>query len=378
VKGENSVKIVGPSVEENEKYANQVVDAMKDIRGITDLGVLESLGQRSIRITPIRSELDRYGLNPGDVNTVVQTAVGGNAVVQVYEGEKLFDLTVRWLPEYRGNKEAMKAITIATPNGMYVPLGQVADVDEVDGPVTVFRQDGQRYSAVKFGVRGRDLESAISEAQARIHEKVHLPYNAHFEWEGEIEELHKIEKRLALVIPLTLLLIGILTYIALKNWLDTVLVLVAIPVACAGGVIALLVTGEHFSVSNAMGFVSIFGIAIQESMLVVTYFQRMRAAGQSIEESARQAAEKCFRPVLMTTLVATLGLTPAALSHGIGSETQKPLAIVVIGGSLFLALLTRVRHAPILVVAHTLREKWLARRGADAPPPDVEPTLGQA
>ena len=362
VKGENSVKIVGPSVEDNEKYAAAVADAMRDIPGITDLGVLESLGQPNIKIVPEREKLERYGLNAGDVNAVVQSAVGGNAVIQVYEGEKLFDLTVRWLPQYRSSVEAIKAITVFTPDGMYVPLGQIATVAEVDGPVTVYRQDGQRYSAVKFGVRGRDLAGAIDEAERKVTAAVLLPYNAHFEWEGEIEELHKIEQRLELVIPLTLLLIAILTYTAVKSWLDTFIVLIAIPVACSGGVLALLVAGEHFSVSAAMGFVSIFGIAIQDSILVVTYFQRMREAGLSIEDAAREAADKRFRPVLMTTLVATLGLTPAALSHGIGSETQKPLAIVVIGGSLLLALLTRVRQAPLLVVAHRAQERLRAWR----------------
>ena len=361
VKGENSVKIVGPSIEENEKDANEVAFAMKDVPGITDLGVIQSLGQPNIKITPDREKLQRYGLNIADVNAVVQSAVGGNAVVQVYEGEKLFDLTVRWLPAYRSSVAAIKSIMVATPDGMNIPLGQVADVDQVEGPITVYRQDGQRYSAVKFGVRGRDLASAIGEARKKVTASVHLPYNTHFEWEGEIEELRKIVQRLEVVIPITLLFIALLTYTAVKNWVDTAIVLIAIPVACSGGVLALLLTGQHFSVSAAMGFVSIFGIAIQDSILVVTYFQRMRDAGLSIEDAAREAADKRFRPVLMTTLVATLGLTPAALSHGIGSETQKPLAIVVIGGSLLLALLTRVRQAPLLVVAHRFLERHVVR-----------------
>ncbi|MGA2448072.1 MAG: CusA/CzcA family heavy metal efflux RND transporter [Polyangiaceae bacterium] len=360
VKGENSVKVFGPSLEANEANAAKIVDVLRDVRGITDLGLFKSLGQPNIKITPDRSKLARYGLNTGDVNAVVQSALGGNAIVQVYEGEKVFDLTVRWLPQYRSSLEAIREITVSTPDGTYIPLGQIATIEQVEGPTSVYREDGQRYAPVKFAVRGRDLASAIAEAQQRIKEKIHLPYNSHLEWEGEIQELYNVEQRLMVIIPLTLLLIAFLTYTAVKNWTDTLIVLIDIPVACSGGVLALLITGVHFSVSAAMGFVSIFGIAIQDAILVVTYFQRLRYLdGHTIEHSAREAAEKRFRPVLMTTLVATLGLLPAALSNGIGAQTQKPLAIVVIGGSLILAILTRVLQPPLLVIAH----QWLERRG---------------
>jgi cobalt-zinc-cadmium resistance protein CzcA len=367
VKGENSVKVFGPSLEANEANAAKIVDVLRDVRGITDLGLFKSLGQPNIKITPERSKLARYGLNTGDVNAVVQSALGGNAIVQVYEGEKLFDLTVRWLPEYRSSLEAIREITVFTPDGTYIPLGQIAAIELVQGPTSVYREDGQRYAPVKFAVRGRDLAGAITEAQQKIKERIQLPYNSHLEWEGEIQELHNVEQRLMVVIPLTLLLIGFLTYTAVKNWTDTLIVLIDIPVACSGGVLALLITGVHFSVSAAMGFVSIFGIAIQDAILVVTYFQRLRyLAGHSIEHAAREAAEKRFRPVLMTTLVATLGLLPAALSNGIGAQTQKPLAIVVIGGSLILAILTRVLQPPLLVIAH----HWLERHGdGGAAPP---------
>jgi cobalt-zinc-cadmium resistance protein CzcA len=239
----------------------------------------------------------------------------------------------------------------------------------------IYREDGVRYSPVKFSVRGRDLASTIAEAQAAIDRdiprcdkappgwtKLCRPYDSRLEWAGEINELHEAEGRLQLIIPLTFILIGFLTYSAVKTWLDTILVIISIPIACTGGVLALLLTHQNFSVSAAMGFISIFGIAIQDAILVVTYFQRLRATeGHGIEQAAREAAEKRFRPVLMTTLVATLGLLPAALSNGIGSQTQKPLAIVVIGGSLILAILTRVVQPPLLVVAHTWLESWRAR-----------------
>jgi cobalt-zinc-cadmium resistance protein CzcA len=223
----------------------------------------------------------------------------------------------------------------------------------------IYREDGRRYSPVKFSVRGRDLAGTINDAKSQIASRVKLPYDAHLQWAGEINELKEAERRLSLIIPLTLLLIAFLTYSAVKNWVDTLIVLVDIPVACTGGVLALLITGVHFSVSAAMGFISIFGIAIQDAILVVTYFQRLRQLqGLGVEQAAREAAEKRFRPVLMTTLVATLGLLPAALSNGIGAQTQKPLAIVVIGGSLILAILTRVLQPPLLVLAH----RWVDSR----------------
>ena len=378
VKGENSVKVYGREIESNDKIADAIVDVMSKVRGVADLGQFKSLGQPSIKITPRRATCARYGLNTGDVDAVIQAAVGGQAVTQVYEGEKFFDLTVRWKPEYRTSLEAIREITVSTPDGSQVPLGQIADIRVVEGPAIVYREDGVRYSPVKFSVRGRDLAGTIAEAQSRIDAaipacdkaggqgKLCRPYDTRLEWAGEINELHEAEGRLQIIIPLTVLLITFLAYGAVRNWVDTLLVMISIPIACTGGVLALLVTGVNFSVSAAMGFISIFGIAIQDAILVVTYFQRLRSTeGHAIERAAREAAEKRFRPVLMTTLVATLGLLPAALSNGIGAQTQKPLAIVVIGGSLILAVLTRVVQPPLLVVAHT----WLERRrgGGESP-----------
>ncbi len=368
VKGENSVKVFGPDVRENETNADSIVGVMNNVVGVKDLGLFRSMGQPNVRITPNRDACARYGLNTGDVEAVVQAAIGGQAVTQVFDGEKHFDLTARWLPEYRSSLEAIREITVATPDGANIPLGQIADIRPEEGPSVIFREDGQRYSPVKFSVRGRDLVSTIDEARKKIGSNVKLPYNSHIEWAGEINELHSAEGRLTIILPITFLLIGFLTYAAVKNWVDTLLVIINIPVACTGGLLALLITGMHFSVSAAMGFVSIFGIAIQDAILVVTYFQRLHdIEGHSIELAAREAAEKRFRPVLMTTLVATLGLLPAALSNGIGAQTQKPLAIVVIGGSLILALLTRVLQPPLLVLFHT----WLERRQAARPQAEV-------
>ena len=367
VKGENSVKVLGPDLDANEKIASDIVDVMATVRGVQDLGMFKSLGQPNVKIVPDRAACSRYGLNTGDVEAVVQAAVGGQAITQVYEGEKHFDLTVRWLEPYRKSIEAIREITVSTPDGNNIPLGQLASITIADGPTVIYREDGMRYAPVKFSVRGRDLKSTIAECQQKILEKVHLPYDTHIEWAGEINELNEAMGRLVIIMPLTLLIIGFLVYTAVKTWIDTIIVIVSIPVACTGGVLALLVTRINFSVSAAMGFISIFGIAIQDAILVVTYFQRLRdVEGHSIVVAAREAAEKRFRPVLMTTLVATLGLTPAAISNGIGAQTQKPLAIVVIGGSLILAILTRVLQPPLLVLAHT----WLEKR---KPPRSLRP-----
>jgi len=227
--------------------------------------------------------------------------------------------------------------------------------------LVIYREDGSRYSPVKFSVRDRDLGSTIDDAQRRISEKVRLPPGGHLEWAGQINELKEAMGRLAIIIPLTLVLITLLVYGAVKTWLDTAVVLISIPVACLGGLVALLVSGEAFSVSAAMGFVSIFGIAIQDAILVVTYAQRQWADGRTLTEGARAAAEQRFRAGLMTTLTATLGLLAAVLSNGIGAQAQKPLAIVVIGGSLALAGLTRIVQPPLLVVAQQLGDRFRSR-----------------
>jgi cobalt-zinc-cadmium resistance protein CzcA len=368
VKGENSIKVFGPDIKGNEDLANRIVDVLSTVRGIQDLGTFASMGQPIVKITPDRRICSRYGLNTGDVEAVIQAAIGGQAITQVYEGEKRFDLVVRWLAPYRSDLEAIRQITVATPDGQTIPLGQISDIRVEDGPNVVYREDGQRYAPVKFSVRGRDLGSAIAEAQKKIGEEVKLPYDSHLEWGGEINQLEEAIDRLQVVVPLTLLLIAFLVYGATRHWLDTLIVFSNIPVACAGGLLALFVNGVHFSVSAAMGFVSIFGIATQDAILVVTYFKRLRQVeGLSVEDAAREAAIKRLRPVLMTTFVST-GLLPAAVATGIGSQTQRPLAMVVIGGCFILAIVARVLQPPILLLAHS----WLDRRQGNAPPDGLD------
>ena len=368
VKGENSVKVFGPALESNEKNAHAIVDTMSKVDGVKDLGMFESLGQPNVKIVPDRQACARYGLNTGDVDAVVQAAIGGQVVTQVYEGEKKFDLTVRWLAPYRSSVESIREITVATASGGAVPLGQIATVTLQDGPSVIYRENGERYAPVKFSVRGRDLASTIDASREQIRKNVHLPYDSHLEWAGEINQLKEAIDRLKIVLPITLLLIVFLVYSAVKTGVDTFIVIMNIPVASAGGVLALLLTGVHFSVSAAMGFISVFGIAVQDAILVVTYFQRLREVERlSIMDAARDASEKRLRPCLMTTLVAMIGLFPAAISNGIGAQTQKPLAIVVIGGSLILAVVARIVQPPLLYLAHSFIE---ARRPPPAPDAD--------
>jgi cobalt-zinc-cadmium resistance protein CzcA len=256
----------------------------------------------------------------------------------VLEGDRRFDLTVRWLAPYRQSVEAIKELMIFGADGTPVPLGQIAEVKMEDSPAVIFREDGARYTPIKFSVRGRDLESTVGEAQTKSESAVALTEGMHVEWGGEINELKEAQGRLALIVPATLILIALLVYTSVRSFRDTLIVLANLPVACAGGVIALFVARLHFSVSGAMGFISVFGIAIQDALLVVSYFQHLRSEGKDVEEAALEASTTRLRPVLMTTLVAIMGLLPAALSH--------------IGGAVLLAMIARLVQGPILILAH--------------------------
>jgi cobalt-zinc-cadmium resistance protein CzcA len=355
VKGENTVKVTGPDLHVNEAKAVEIEAVLKTIPGVADLGIFRSLGQPAIRISPYRSQIGRYGLNTGDVAAVVQAAIGGQVITQVFEGEKHFDLILRWAEQYRRDVRSIRNILVSAPDGSQVPLGQLAEVAEEEGPSVIFREDLKRYVPVKFSVRGRDLGSTISEAQAKIKAAVNLPYDTHLEWDGEMNQLRETTERLFVIIPITLLIIGFLAFNSAKNWRDTLIVLLGIPVACSGGLVALYVTETDFSISAAMGFISILGVAVQDALLVVTYARQLRESGHSAEESARFAAQRRLRPVLMSTFVAMLGLLPAAVSRGIGSETQKPLAIVVIGGALALVILPRLLQPALVMLAHRKR-----------------------
>jgi cobalt-zinc-cadmium resistance protein CzcA len=363
VKGENSVKIIGPDLLVNEQKAAQVQAVLATVPGIHDLGLISSLGQPSLRITPDRERCARYNLNTGDVAAVIQGAVGGQAVTQVHEGEMMFNLTVRWKPEFRSDIAAIRQIPVPTPDGNSIPLAQLASFTQEDSPASIYREDGHRYAPVKFSVRGRDLQGTIGQAQTAVEQRVRLPYDVHLEWSGEINSLKDATTRLMIIVPITLLLIAFLAHAAVKDWLISSIVFLSIPMACSGGIVALKLSGINFSISAAMGFISIFGIAIQDSIIVITYFQRLhRHQGMDLVPAAREAALERLRPALMTTLVATLGLLPAALSTRIGVQTQKPLAIVIIGGTLTIALVTTVLQPAIVVLFHQWKEQRAARK----------------
>lgn len=351
VKGENTIKVVGPSLSVDEQKAREIIAVLKTVRGVEDLGLVHTLGQPNLTITPDRSLCARYGLNVGDVEAVLQAAVGGQALTQVFEGEKRFDLVVRWQEPYRNSVQRIQEILIGTPEGGQVPLGQIARIEERLGPAAIYREDNHRYVPVKFSIRGRALKTVLDEARDKIDRTVVLPYDTHLDWAGEINELKEAEGRLKFIVPVTLLVIALLVYASVRRLPETLIVLSTIPLACTGGLLALLVTGTHFSISAAMGFISIFGIATMDGILIVSYAQSFWNEGLGIEEGIRQATELRFRAVLMTSLVAMLGLTPAALSNAIGAQTQKPLAVVVIGGALFVAFLTRVVRPPMLLLA---------------------------
>ena len=287
---------------------------------------------------------------------MVQAAIGGQAITQVFEGEKHFELILRWAEPYRRDVRSIRNVLVSTPDGAQVPLGQIAEVAEEEGPSVIYREDLKRYVPVKFSVRGRDLGGTIGEAQARINASVKLPYDTHLEWAGEMNQLRETTARLLVIVPITLLLIAFLIFSAAKNGRDTLIVLLGVPVASSGGIVALYLTGTDFSISAAMGFISILGVAVQDTLLVVTYARQLRQQGHDAKEAARLAAERWLRPVLMASFVAMLGLLPAAVSRGIGSETQKPLAIVVIGGALALVILPRLLQPALLMLAHRGRE----------------------
>ena len=334
VKGENSVKVFGPDLSVLEDKANQIKAIMNDVTGVKDLGVLRSLGQPNLLIEVDRSATARYGIEVDDVNAVVQAAVGGQSVTQVFEGEKWFDLVVRFLPEFRKTAERIGDIQVITPGKSRIPLKQVATIKESVGPFMIYRENNQRYVPVKFSVRGRDLERTVKEAERRIAQQVELPTGYRLEWHGEYSQLQAEKHRLATIVPLSLFVILLIVSYALQSLRDGLLVLAAVPFALVGGIIALFVTGTHFSISAAVGFLSVFGVAIQGALVDISRLHEYVKKGFDLKPAILKNAEVRMRPVMMTTLSAAIGLIPASVATGIGAQSQQPLARVVVGGML--------------------------------------------
>jgi cobalt-zinc-cadmium resistance protein CzcA len=352
VKGVNAIKVYGPDLSVDEKVANEVKEVVSGVPGMADMAVYRAMGQPNLMITPDRAACSRYGLNVGDVNGVVQAAIGGQAITQVLQGERAFNLRVRWLPKYRESLNAIRQIRIAQPSGGYVQLDQVADIKTVEGASFIYREALQRYVPMRFSVRGRDMQSTVEDAKRAVAKQIKLPEGVRLDWMGEYNELQQANRRLAIVIPLALLLIMGILYAATLSVVNTLILMAQVPLACLGGVLALVVTGTPFSVSAAVGFISIFAIAIMDGILLNFYIHQLWNLGHTVVDSIVMGADRRFRALMMTALVDGLGLLPAALSTRIGAQTQRPLAIVVIGGALSIALLTRVFHPTLVFLFH--------------------------
>jgi heavy metal efflux system protein len=362
VKGENSVKLFGSDLDTLTETAEKIKSVMGTVPGVTDLAVFASLGQPTIEIEIDRGRAARYGLAPGDINATVQAAIGGQAAADLYEqgSDRHFPIVVRLAPRYRESLDAIRRITVGAPNpngggAIQIPLGEVARIKLVSGPSFIYREQQQRYIPIKFSVRGRDLGSTVLDARRRIAEEVHLPGGYHLEWVGEFGNLQDALQRLALVVPLSIALICVLLFLNFNSLIDTLLSLSVIPMAVIGGVFALVLTGTPFSVSAAIGFIALFGISVMEGIILISYYNQLLDQGADRAEAILRSCEIRLRPVMMTCVAACAGLLPAAVSTGIGSQVQRPLALVVVGGILLAPIL-------ILVVLPILIDRF-SRRG---------------
>jgi len=359
VKGENSVKIVGRDLATIERIASEVMQQMEHVKGITDLAMFHVLGQANLNISVDRDKSARYGLNTGDINSVIQAAMGGAIATTLLEGDRAWNVQVRLPSEYRATLEAARNIKVGyrTPAGVnaYIPLSELADISLDTGASYIYHEARERYVPVKFSVRNRDLGSAVAEAQQRIFNSVKLPIGYRIIWAGEFEDLQKALARLKVILPINLLIITALLYGLFNSLLDSILVLAGIPFAVAGGVLALYVSGLDLSISSAIGFVSLLGVSVMDGILMLTYYNQVRATGVAATEAMLQAATHRMRPMLMTALSGCIGLLPAAISTGIGSQVQRPLATVIVGGMLIGPLM-------LLVVVPALRMMFLERK----------------
>ncbi len=363
IKGELAVKIYGDDLKVLEQKGQQIVDTMSKVPGIEDLGLFRVLGQPNLNLTVDRSKAARYGINVADIQDAVQTAIGGNAVSQVLRGEQRYDLVIRYLPQFRSSPEAIENIRILAPSGERVSLGQLCHITVADGASEIYREANSRYIAIKYSVRGRARGRAVEQAMPLVHPNVSLPSGYHLDWAGEYESQKRSSRRLLIVLPITVLVIFIILHTMFRSWKWALLILAVVAMAPIGGLLALLITGTHFSVSSGVGFLALFGVSVQTGVIMLEYINQLRSSGLSVIESAVQGAVLRLRPILMTMLVATLGLLPAALSHAIGSDSQRPFAIVIVGG-LITALMMSIFLLPTLYV-------WIARDGDTLPEPET-------
>jgi len=363
-KGGLAVKLFGPDLGVLEEKADQMKAAMENIPGIKDLGVLRDTGQPNLDVTVDRVACARWGINVADVEDAIETAVGGNAVSQVLQGEAVYELTVRYLPQYRDTDQAIQGIRLLAPSGERISLAQLATVQIKDGAYDIYREGNTRYVAVRFEVRDRDLGSTVHDAMTAIDQKVQLPRGYYIQWSGEYESEQRASRRLMLIVPLTILVIFIILYTMFRSAKWALLILGVVALAPLGGLLALFLTGTHFSVSSGVGFLALFGVSVQTGVIMLEYINQLRAGGYAVVEAAIEGAVLRLRPIMMTMLVATFGLIPAATSHAIGSDSQRPFAIVIVGG-LVAALAMSIFLLPTMYA-------WVARDGDKLPEPEEE------
>jgi cobalt-zinc-cadmium resistance protein CzcA len=364
VKGELSVKIYGDDFKVLEQKGNDVVNVMNKVPGVADLGLFRIIGQPNLTFRVDRQAAARWGINVADIQDAIQTAVGGNVLSEVLIGEAQFDLVLRDQRQFRDTKEAIANVRILSPSGERVSLAQLTTTDTSDGAEEIYREHEERYIPIKYSVRGRDLGSTVEEAIAKVNKLVPLPKGYHYVWAGEYESKQRADKRLAIIVPLTVVLIAIILYMMFKSFKWAGLILINVLLARVGGLLALLITHTNISVSSSVGFLALFGVSVQTGVIMLEYINQLRASGHTVEGAAIEGAVLRLRPIMMTMLVATLGLLPAALSHGIGSDSQRPFAIVIVGG-LIADLVMSIFLLPTLYV-------WIAGENDVLPEPDSE------
>ena len=328
----NAVKIYGDDLDKLNDLANQVIEQISHVEGIKDAGILRNVGQPEMQIILSDQKMGLYGIAVSDAQAVIEMAIGGKTANIKYEGERKFDIRIRYPQEYRKTEEDIKRLMVPTLNGQKIPLSEIATIKTLTGPAFVYRDNNNRFIGVKFSVRERDLGSTIAEAQKNVNKNLKLPKGYSITWTGEFENQVRATKRLGQVVPISLIAIFIILFIMFGNVLDSALVLVNVPFAIIGGIWALQVTGINFGISAGVGFIALFGICVQNGVILIQVFRKNLHDGLNLDNAIRDGVKSRIRPVVMTALMATIGLLPAAISTGIGSETQKPLAVVIIGG----------------------------------------------
>ena len=335
----NAVKIFGPDLKVLDSLSNLVAKAIKPVAGVKDAGILKNVGQPEVQIVLNQSKMALYGVSVKDAQMAVELSIGGKTATEKYEGEYKFDVRIRYPEKFRENEEEFGRILVPTIHGEQVPLSLISDIQKVTGPAFIYRDNNKRFIGIKFSVRERDLGSTIADAQKQV-DKIHLPKNYSIVWTGEFENQVRAMGRLGEVVPLSFIAIFILLYILFGNFKDAGLVLLNVPFAIVGGILALHLTGVNFGISVGVGFIALFGIVIQNGAILISVFKKNQTEKMPLEQAVLEGVKSRVRPVVMTAMMAAIGLLPAALSTGIGSESQRPLAIVVIGGFITATLLT--------------------------------------